>query len=224
MTIAYDRVMATTSTSRRAAATKTPREDGRERLIRVGIEAFGAEPYDQVSVAAIARQAGVAEGLPFFHFDSKHGFYVEVVRRVAGEMRDIHRSAQQEAPYAALRAMVRRHIRWAQSHPYFPLTIGSAPGVDDEVRAIIDAAHEEGVQDILEILAVTRPRPVLVIALRGWTGFVDATVVSWLGSGRKVSEKRVVELCAMSLTRTIEAAKDLDAQIDIDVSRLLSPA
>lgn len=59
-------------------------EATRARLLQAGFEAFGARPYDDVTIVAVARAAGVSHQTLLNHFGSKEGLYVALVE-VAGE-------------------------------------------------------------------------------------------------------------------------------------------
>jgi AcrR family transcriptional regulator len=65
-------------------------EATRRRLLHAGIEAFGARPYDDVTIAAVARDAGVSHQTLLNHFGSKEGLYMAAVEHVGtriGELR-----------------------------------------------------------------------------------------------------------------------------------------
>lgn len=61
-------------------------EATRERLLEAGREAFEGRPYDEVTIAAVARAAGVSHQTLLNHFGSKEGLYVALVERAAGRI------------------------------------------------------------------------------------------------------------------------------------------
>lgn len=67
----------------RAAATHATRE----RIVDAGREAFFTEWYDEVTLAGIARSAGVSQQTVINHFGGKEGVLMAVVDRVDPEIR-----------------------------------------------------------------------------------------------------------------------------------------
>jgi AcrR family transcriptional regulator len=65
----------------------------RERLLRAGREVVEEQGYAGASVAAIAAQAGVANGTLYRHFGAKAELFVEVFRDVCGREVDAMRAA-----------------------------------------------------------------------------------------------------------------------------------
>src|ERR1051326_1324583 len=68
-------------------------EATRERLLQAGRAAFEAHPYDEVTIAAVARAAGVSHQTLLNHFGSKEGLYVALVKRAAGRIATVRSSA-----------------------------------------------------------------------------------------------------------------------------------
>jgi AcrR family transcriptional regulator len=68
-------------------------EATREALMQAGLAAFGGRPYDEVTIAAVARAAGVSHQTLLNHFGSKEGLYVALVERVGGQIAGLRSSA-----------------------------------------------------------------------------------------------------------------------------------
>jgi AcrR family transcriptional regulator len=68
-------------------------EATRARLLQAGIEAFGDRPYDDVTIAALARDAGVSHQTLLNHFGSKEGLYMAAVAQVGGRIGEIRAAA-----------------------------------------------------------------------------------------------------------------------------------
>ena len=56
----------------------------RDRILDAAEHAFGADGFSGVGMKAIAREAGVAQGLLHYHFDNKEGLYAAVIARRSG--------------------------------------------------------------------------------------------------------------------------------------------
>ena len=71
----------------------------REAIVAAARAAFAEEPYDDVSVAALAARAGTSEALVYHYFESKGRLYASVLQSELDEL-----SARQLAADAALPA------------------------------------------------------------------------------------------------------------------------
>ncbi|MEU4929685.1 helix-turn-helix domain-containing protein [Streptomyces yokosukanensis] len=58
------------------------RADREGQIVDVAVEEFGERGYAGVSVAAVARRAGISKPLIYSYFDSKDGLYLACVHRV----------------------------------------------------------------------------------------------------------------------------------------------
>jgi AcrR family transcriptional regulator len=65
----------------------------RARLVRAGIEAFDGRAYDDVTIAEVARAAGVSHQTLLNHFGSKEGLYLALVERVGSRIADMRATA-----------------------------------------------------------------------------------------------------------------------------------
>ncbi|MBL1082428.1 TetR/AcrR family transcriptional regulator [Streptomyces actinomycinicus] len=71
------------------AGTKGVSRTDRERqIVDVAVEEFGRHGYASVSVAAVARRAGISKPLVYSYFDSKDGLFLACVHRVGALLAD----------------------------------------------------------------------------------------------------------------------------------------
>lgn len=68
-------------------------EATRARVLQAGIDAFGDRPYNDVTIAALARDAGVSHQTLLNHFGSKEGLYMAAVAQVGGRIGEIRAAA-----------------------------------------------------------------------------------------------------------------------------------
>lgn len=166
----------------------------RESILRVALAAFAQEPYAEVSVSAVAAQAGVSEALVHRYFDGKPGLYIEVVRHANATLLARQTCADAALPpgspardrvRASLNAYV-DHIADGTAGWVAPFrTPGNDPVEALEIREEIRAEH---VQRLAELL-LPDPGPRRVYALWGYFGFVDAACLAWVSHGRPGDER-----------------------------------
>jgi AcrR family transcriptional regulator len=67
------------------AYTRLDVDERRRRLLERGAELFARHSYDELSMAAIAREAGVSKALLYHYFPSKQDFFGAVLAEGAAE-------------------------------------------------------------------------------------------------------------------------------------------
>jgi AcrR family transcriptional regulator len=74
---------------------------GADLLLAVARRLFLEQGYANVSMQAIAREAGMTKGAPYYYFPSKEALFLEVSRQVLQSLRDaVQEAFVQEAPLA----------------------------------------------------------------------------------------------------------------------------
>jgi AcrR family transcriptional regulator len=91
-----------------AAQRKAKADDTRRRIFRAAVELLSVRGYADVTVAEIARDAGVAKGTFFVHFASKDAVVTELVRIQTSQAKKARAEAQAAgaSPCDCLRATV----------------------------------------------------------------------------------------------------------------------
>jgi AcrR family transcriptional regulator len=180
----------------RSSAESTDNRSRREAILQAGVEIFGRTPYDKVSIDDIAEHAGVAHGLLFHYFKSKRGLYLEVLRRNADDLREIHKLHDRSVSAARqVRAMFNRHIDYVEQHPQTLLayTTGGV-GADPEARAIIEESRWEGLTQILAALRIDAATSAVRMAMRGSVGFLDEAMIYCMTHDTRIPRKQLLEM------------------------------
>ncbi|MDN0070167.1 TetR/AcrR family transcriptional regulator [Collinsella ihumii] len=101
-----------------ARIVKDPEERRRE-LLACAMRLFAEEGYDNVSVRAVARAAGVAPGLAYHYFDSKEKLFAAAIEGYAVQCAaDINAALDEKGP--SLDEKLDRAISIATDHAAFP--------------------------------------------------------------------------------------------------------
>ena len=192
----------------------------RERLLVAGREAFGRRTYDEVSLSDIAEEAGVAHGLPFHYFTNKQGFFVEVVRSMAGEMRVVHAVSADLPPASAVRSLLHQHVDYIQTRPHTLFgPMGSSLVADPRVREVFDEARWDGALATLSLVGINEPTAGVRLAMRAWLAFHDDLLTHWLLEP-EFERERIVDLLFASLVATLESVTILEPRTHIDLAAL----
>ncbi len=160
----------------------------------MGVELFGSRSYEAVSIEDLARAAGISTGLLYRYFPSKRAFYVATVRAAAAAL--LERTAPDRSlPQAErLGRSLEAYLDYVDEHAqsYAGLLRGGLAG-DSEIQRIVESTREAFVRRTLEEIGIGRPSPRLRLAVRGWVGFAEAVVLSWIGA-REIGRRQVARL------------------------------
>ncbi len=191
----------------------TTREDRRQRLLTVGVEAFGTTPYDDVLVSELARSAGVAAGLPFHYFGSKRGYYLAVLHQVMVQMREVMTPPADLSPHDAVRAMMRAHIRWLRRHSQqLRDLVRGGLGGDAEVRATFESTRWDGARRILDTMGIDGLDDTAQMFVAGWISMKDDVVLAWIDRGGRLSEDDLIESLLALLVEILRRVGDLEPE------------
>lgn len=114
--------------------------DLRETLIKLALaqlDAEGAEARPEaLSVAALARRAGVSPMAPYRHFPDKQALIEALARRGFAELGQRVAAIDAADPHAAIEAFGVAYVEFALAHPgLFRLMYGGAPPTPDDAVA-----------------------------------------------------------------------------------------
>ncbi|OCB53187.1 TetR family transcriptional regulator [Mycobacterium vulneris] len=189
--------------------------DRRQMIVDTARELFATRPYDQVTTAQVAKDAGVAYGLIAHHFVNKRGLYLAVMNEIAAEIAAAQTTAPPGAsPADQLRHALRGHITHIDSYSdSFVALLRGALGADPEHQSAVEHLRWLGARRILSALGVVEPiAPTLRTAMHGWIGFLDEMMIDRI-THRDVDADMLVELAATALATTLRTAAALDTSI-----------
>jgi len=185
----------------------------RQQLVEVGLELFGARPYDEISMDDVAEAAGVSHGLVYHYFSDKRDLYLAALRFV-GEQLLAATTADLDRPLLErLYQGMGAHLAFAEQYaPAYVALMSGGNGSDAEVRALCEEFRWRGLEEITRSLGIERPSPRLRIALRGWAGFQEGAVLEWLKE-RGLPRDQLLDLLAQAL-RDALASAGVDTQAE----------
>ncbi|OMC10068.1 TetR/AcrR family transcriptional regulator [Mycolicibacterium fortuitum] len=190
--------------------------DRRRLIIDAARRLFATTPYDQVTTAQVAKDAGVAYGLIAHHFEHKRGLYLAVMNEIAEEIAAAQTAAAPPgAPLAEqLRHALRSHIAHIDTYSdSFVALLRGALGADPEHQSAVERLRWLGAQRILSALGIVDPvAPTLRVAMHGWIGLLDEMMIDRI-SHRDVDVDVLVDLAAAALAVTLRTAAAVDGSI-----------
>jgi AcrR family transcriptional regulator len=156
-------------------------DERRRRLLEQGAELFSRHAYADLSMAAIARQAGISKALLYHYFPSKQAFFVATLEQQAAELAarvdDVDPALP---PPAQLAAALDAFLGWVEEHAegYGKLLVGAA--THPEVRELVEGVRQQTAERILAGIAPDPAPPAVRAAVHGWLWFMDGVLADWL--------------------------------------------
>jgi AcrR family transcriptional regulator len=156
-------------------------DERRRRLLVAGADLFTRYAYNELSMAKIAKEAGISKALLYHYFPSKEAYFVATLEEKAEEL--AQRTAPDPAlpPLEQLSGSLDAYLGWIEENASsYDKMIRSGAAVP-EVRAMLDRVRGDTAQRIVDGLRGEEPAsPALRTAVRGWLGFMDGACLDWV--------------------------------------------
>lgn len=186
-----------------SARTRLSPDERRAQLLDLGVRLLATRSIEELSIDALAEEAGISRGLLYHYFGSKHAFREAVVRRAADDL-----IAQTVPPVDGeleerLLVSVTAYLDYvlANYEGYLSLVKAAASGnetlrdIYDEARSVLtDRIFREDAEG--EILPDT---PLTRLVVRGWSAMTEELVLSWRADPKGVTREELIGVLASSL-------------------------
>jgi AcrR family transcriptional regulator len=162
------------------AYTRLNVDERRRQLLARATELFATHGYDELSMAKLAREAGISKPLLYHYFPSKRDLFEAVLGQAAEE--HLRRISTDDGlpPAAQLTAAVAAYLTWIEENRGAYEKLLRSAGIP-EVRELIDRVRDETATRILEgIVADGPPPPKVRAAVRAWLWYMDGVCLDWV--------------------------------------------
>jgi len=160
------------------AYTRLDNDERRRRLIELGEDLFTRHAFDEVSMAQIAREAGISKALLYHYFPSKLDYFVATLGQGVEELRAAVEPDPDAPPLEALSASVGAYLAWVDAHGDGYRKLLQSAGSIPEVRVLVEGVRNETAARIIAGLGVEEPAT--RTAVHGWLWFMDGACLHWL--------------------------------------------
>ena len=165
------------------AYTRLQVDERRRQLLERATELFATHGYDELSMAKIAREAGVSKPLLYHYFPNKRDLFEAVLGQAAEEHLQRIRTDETLPPTDRLTAALSAFLTWIDANRGAYEKLMRSAGIP-EVRELIDRVREDTAQQILDGLVPDGPPPPKVrAAVRGWLWYMDGVNMDWVEKG-----------------------------------------
>jgi AcrR family transcriptional regulator len=163
------------------AYTRLEVDERRRRLLELGADLFTRHAYDELSMARIAREAGISKALLYHYFPSKQAYFTATLEEKLAELAALTEPDPARPPAEQLAASLDAFLAWIEANARAYAKLMRSAGAVPEVGAILERVRGETAARILAGLAPGRePEPALRAAVRGWLWFMDGVCLDWI--------------------------------------------
>jgi AcrR family transcriptional regulator len=182
-------------------------DERRRRLLELGADLFTRHTYAELSMAAIAREAGISKALLYHYFPSKQAYFVATLEQQARELADLIAIDPSLPPVEQLTRALDAFLGWVEDNAegYGKLLHGAT--THGEVRELVDQVRHATADRILAGLVpdAGTPPPALRAAVHGWLWFMDGVLMDWL-EHRDVERPQLLGLLLGTLLGAVTAS------------------
>jgi AcrR family transcriptional regulator len=186
------------------AFTRLPVDERRRQLLDLSTGLFARHSFAELSMADIARAAGISKALLYHYFPSKQELFVATLQEAAEEVRRRTEPDPDLPPAQALAGSLAAFLEWVEQNDVAYRKLLESAGSVPEVGALIAEVRDRTSARILEGLGAG-PAPKPRAAVRGWLWFVDGVILDWLDH-RDLGRDELCDLLLGSLAGALAAA------------------
>jgi AcrR family transcriptional regulator len=161
-------------------------DDRRKQLIRIGLMMLRTQPIHELSIDAVAGQAGISRGLLFHYFPSKRDYYVAVISAAGRRLLRVTKPDESLPPDQQLREMLTQFVAFINRRrtAYISFVRGAAGG-DDFAVEVYDETRAGLTKRILTYLGspevADEPGSREYLLVHAWLAYAEDLAIEWSG-------------------------------------------
>ena len=187
------------------AYTRLDVDERRRQLLDLGAELFTRHGYEGLSMAKIARAAGISKALLYHYFPSKQAYFAATLEQAAAELAETTQPDPSLQPVEQLSLSLEAYLGWVERHAGAYAKLITSVGAVPEVRELVERIRNETAERILAGIAPDGAAPLLRAAVRGWMWFMDGAILDWL-EHRDIDRARLHGLLLGTLLGAVTAS------------------
>jgi AcrR family transcriptional regulator len=165
------------------AYTRLAVDERRRRLLELGTDLFARFSYDELSMAKIAREAGISKALLYHYFPGKQAYFAATLEEKAAELSALTEPDPSLPPVEQLMGSLGAFLGWVEANREAYGKLVRSAATIPEVREVVDRVRDATSSRILEGIAPQGAPPALRTAVRAWLWFMDGAILDWVEHG-----------------------------------------
>jgi len=161
-------------------------DDRKKQLVRIGLMMLRTQPIHDLSIDAIASEAGISRGLLFHYFPSKRDYYVAVISAAGRRLLRVTKPDASLPPDEQLREMLTQFVAFITRRrtAYISFVRGAAGG-DDYAVEVYDETRAGLTKRILTYLGTPEvadtPASPEYLCVHAWLAYAEDLAIEWSG-------------------------------------------
>jgi AcrR family transcriptional regulator len=161
-------------------------EDRKKQLVKIGLMMLRDQPIHDLSIDAIAGEAGISRGLLFHYFPSKRDYYLAVISAAGRRLLRVTKPDETLAPEQQLREMLVQFVAFITRRrtAYISFVRGAAGG-DDYAVEVYDETRARLTKRILTYLGTPEvadePTSREYLRIHAWLSYAEDLAIEWSG-------------------------------------------
>ena len=187
--------------------TRLSPEARREQLLDLGVRMLATRSLEELSIDALAEEAGISRGLLYHYFRTKADFHEAVVERAAADVVRLTAPPEDPDPLLRLLSSVRAYVDYVESNQAgYTSLVQRAAGGNDRLREIYETTRAALTDRIFEAAS---PEDLAALGLvddaatrlmvHGWGALVEDVVLAWVREPAGVAKEELIALVTNAL-------------------------
>jgi AcrR family transcriptional regulator len=181
-------------------------DERRRQLLDVGQRLFTQHAYSDLSMADIARAAGISKALLYHYFPSKRDFFQATLASAAAEVAQLTQPDPGLEPLEQIRRILDAYLGWIEEHAEAYTKLLQSATSHPEVSALIEQVRDATSQRIIAGLIGPTATGTQRAAVRGWLWFIDGACTDWL-EHHDYTRPQLAELLIRTLAAAVAEAR-----------------
>lgn len=189
-------------------------DERRHQLLEAGARVFTERSYEDVSMAEIARAAGISKGLLYHYFPSKRDLFVATLEAAAAELRELTEPDPSLPVAEQLVAAVDAYLGWIEEHAASYAKLLESQSGSGDVRSYMSQVRAETVDRMLGALVRGGDPAALRTALHGFLWFMDGACLEWIAN-RDLSREQLRDMLVTTFMGAVGAAVQAGPPVEL---------
>lgn len=195
------------------AYTRLQVDERRRQLLLAGTTLFTDQAYEDITMAQIAKAAGVSKPLLYHYFASKIDLFKAAVAEHADELRQLLKAPPGHTPAEQLAHALDAYLAWIEQHERTWTKLIQSTTTLPQARQFVDEFRSRTLVELAQgLTGDLQPKPALRTALRGWLGYIDAAILDWTAH-HDLTRAQLRDLLLAAFGAAVLAAQQTDPSI-----------
>jgi AcrR family transcriptional regulator len=190
-------------------------DERRSQLLRAGAMLFTDHAYEEITMAQIAKVAGVSKPLLYHYFPSKIDLFKAAVVEHADELTQLLEARSGDTPAEQLMHVLDAYLEWIEQHERTWTKLIQSTTTLPEARQLVEEFRSRTLVELAQgLTGDSEPKPALRTALHGWLGYIDAAILDWTGH-HDLTRPQLRDLLLAAFGAAVLAAQQTDPSITL---------